>query len=387
MFIKIINICFFASALLVFSCADTLIKKESLSEVSEIHNIELNDCIDITQDCNSVNRLEDEFECFELIQLENKSEAVLGEISKMQACDCGMYILDSQKSLYLFDYDGTFVSKISRKGHSKTEYTDMFNFSANSAGDTVAILDFNTVKYFKSNSVYLRTDSLRDTPHWQGFLNTDNGFFLATCNRGLEIVFAQYTNNFKTENPIIDCSANLIRDIPSSWRNIVQKNGKIICYYDYYTSTFYIYNLDDMSDSRCYSFHSPNILTEEKMRSGGVDSYGYDHLESFVFEDSIIWGIFIHQEVGYDFKLDLNTGLCLLNHHIDMGYNFLCSHNGWYYCGFDPGQLLQIADPKNNRYSATRKLLENSLKPYKDKIMDTDNYYILRMRKKEGRGR
>ena len=186
-----------------------------------------------------------------------------------------------------------------------------------------------------------------------------------------------------TENPIIGCSADLIRDIPSSWRNVVQKDGKRICYYDYYTSTFYIFNLENMSDSKCYSLHSPNILTEDKMRNGNSDSYDYDHLVSFVFEDSIIWGIFKYQEIWYDLKLDVNTGLCLLNHHIDMSYNFLCSHNGWYYCGFEPGDLLHIIDTKNNMYSATRKLLENALKPFAGKISDSDNYYILRMRKKK----
>lgn len=370
----------FLSLFLLFSCSENMKQFEEFKN----HDIDLTASLDDTPDYSCVTRIEDEFEDFELIQLENKSEAVLGEIEKMQACDSGMYIMDSQNSLYLFDYDGAFVSKIGAKGHSKTEYTDIVNFCANSVGDTVAIMDYNYVKFYDNNGVFLRAEPLKGTYQWQGFLYTDNGFFLSTSNRGLESVLTQYTNNFKIDTCIIESpTVNVIRDIPSSWQNLIQINGNKICYYDYYTSTLFVINIADMKDSKRYTFHSPNILTEDKMRNGNTDSYDYDHLVSFVFEDSIIWGIFKYQEIWYDLKLDVNTDLCLLNHHIDMSYNFLCSHNGWYYCGFEPGDLLHIIDSKNNMYSSTRKFLENVLKPFAGKISDSDNYYILRMRKKK----
>lgn len=370
----------FLSLFLLFSCSENMKQFEEFKN----HDIDLTASLDDTPAYSCVTRIEDEFEDFELIQLENKSETVLGEIEKMQACDSGMYIMDSQNSLYLFDYDGAFVSKIGAKGHSKTEYTDIVNFCANSVGDTVAIMDYNYVKFYDNNGVFLRAEPLKGTYQWQGFLYTDNGFFLSTSNRGLESVLTQYTNNFKIDTCIIESpTVNVIRDIPSSWQNLIQINGNKICYYDYYTSTLFVINIADMKDSKRYTFHSPNILTEDKMRNGNTDSYDYDHLVSFVFEDSIIWGIFKYQEIWYDLKLDVNTDLCLLNHHIDMSYNFLCSHNGWYYCGFEPGDLLHIIDSKNNMYSSTRKFLENVLKPFAGKISDSDNYYILRMRKKK----
>ena len=160
-------------------------------------------------------------------------------------------------------------------------------------------------------------------------------------------------------------------------------NRDEICYYDYYISTFYIFDANNLSDSKKYALHSSNILTEDKVRNADVSSTEFDHLESYVYEDGAFWGRFKYGESCYDFKLDVQTDSCLLNHHIDLGYVFLCSYDGWYYLAFEPTQLLQITTPQKYRPSAIQELLEDALKPYKNEIRETDNYYILRMRKKK----
>ena len=159
----------------------------------------------------------------------------------------------------------------------------------------------------------------------------------------------------------------------------------IICYYDYYTSTLFLINIVDMTDSKRYTFYSPNILTEDKIRKGNVNSFELDHLQSFVFEDSVVWGRFKYCDDVYDFRLDVKTDSCKLNHHVDLGYYFLCSHSGWYYLVIEPSMLLQIVDSENCALDATRESLENAMRPFANKISGTDNYYILRMRKKEGK--
>lgn len=372
----------FLSLFLLFSCSENMKQFEEFKN----HDIDLTASLDDTPAYSCVTRIGDEFEDFELIPLENSDMAILGEIIKMQACDSGLYIQDSQddNSLFYFNLNGDFVSKIGAKGHSKTEYTDIVNFCANSVGDTVAIMDYNYVKFYDNNGVFLRAEPLKGTYQWQGFLYTDNGFFLSTSNRGLETVLIQYTNNFKIDTCIIESpTVNVIRDIPSSCQNLIQINGNKICYYDYYTSTLFVINIADMKDSKRYTFHSPNILTEDKMRSGKFDSFDLDHLESFVFEDSVVWGRFKYCEDVYDFRLDVKTDSCILNRHVDFGYYFQCSYKGWYYLAIEPSMLLHILDSENCGQNSTRKLLENALKPFAGKISDSDNYYILRMRKKK----
>ncbi|MDO4197305.1 MAG: hypothetical protein Q4D33_14290, partial [Prevotellaceae bacterium] len=59
--------------------------------------------------------------------------------------------------------------------------------------------------------------------------------------------------------------------------------------------------------------------------------------------------------------------------------------SGWYYLVIEPSMLLQIVDSENCALDATRESLENAMRPFANKISGTDNYYILRMRKKEGK--
>ena len=113
-----------------------------------------------------------------------------------------------------------------------------------------------------------------------------------------------------------------------------------------------------------------------------VSSQDFDHLISYVFEDNIIWGKFNYGGVGYNLKLDVKTGTCQLKRFSDLGYGFLCSHNGWYYQAFEPAQLMMLINSDKQAPWPIWTLLEEALEPYKDKINETDNYYILRMRKK-----
>lgn len=377
-------LCLSASLLLAVSCTEK--KGDVLYEAAENYDIVLSECIDETPAYSCTNLLADEFCDLEFIPLENNSEYPLGEMRNVQACDSGLYIMDNQegRSLFYYRLDGSFVSKIGGKGHSRAEYTDMLYFSANTAGDTVAIVDYDYVKFYDSNGKFLKEESLKGSHWWQGFLYTDKGFILSHSNRGQKTVLAQYSDDFKTEHPVIEGHVNLISDMPSSWENLVRRNGERICYYDYYTSTFYIFNLEDMSDSKRFTLHSPNGVTESKVRDAGMNSADLDHLVSYVYEDSTIWGRFKYGEYSYDLRLDVRTGFCQLNRHIDLDCGFLCSHNGWYYYAYGPNQLLQILqhkDPYNPL--PVKDLFRDILEPYKDKIRDTDNYYILRMRKKE----
>ena len=117
-----------------------------------------------------------------------------------------------------------------------------------------------------------------------------------------------------------------------------------------------------------------------------VSSQDFDHLRSFVFEDNIIWGEFKYGKYSYDLKLDVKTGKCLLNRHIDMDYSFMCSHNGWFYWVFTPAWLLDVIEFSKDKIipNPTYMLFKDVLEPYKDKMNESDNYYIMRMRKKNG---
>ena len=375
-------------ALVAISCTKTNRNSELFFEATERYDIDLTACVDETPPYACKNSITEEFCDIEIIPLENNSEALMGEIDNMQVCDNGFYIINRQEKYPLFHYkhDGSFGAKIGENGHSRAEYTTLWNFSANTAGDTVAVLDYNYVRLYDSNGTFINAYDFKDTQYWQGFLYTDKGFFLSTSNRCLNSVLAQYTHDFRTEHPIIEGQVNLIRDNPSSWQNLIRRDGQNICYYDYYTATFYIFDTNDMKNSKSFTLHSPNGLAESKIRNMDVSSQDFDHLRSFVFEDNIIWGKFKYGKYSYDLKLDVKTGKCLLNRHIDMDYSFMCSHNGWFYWVFTPAWLLDVIEFSKDKIipNPTYMLLKDVLEPYKDKMNESDNYYIMRMRKKNG---
>jgi hypothetical protein len=371
-------------ALVAISCTKTNKNSELFFEATERYDIDLTACVDETPPYACKNSITEEFCDIELIPLENNSEALMGEIDNMQVCDNGFYIINRQEKYPLFHYkhDGSFGAKIGENGHSRAEYTTLWNFSANTAGDTVAVLDYNYVRLYDSNGTFINAYDFKDTQYWQGFLYTDKGFFLSTSNRCLNSVLAQYTHDFRTEHPIIEGQVNMIRDIPSSWQNLIRRDGQNICYYDFYTATFYIFDTNNMKKSKSFTLHSPNGLAESKIRNMNVSSQDFDHLISYVFEDNIIWGKFNYGGVGYNLKLDVKTGTCQLKRFSDLGYGFQCSHNGWYYQAFEPAQLMMLINSDKQAPWPIWTLLEEALEPYKDKINESDNYYILKMRKK-----
>ena len=336
----------YAIALSVFtvSCTKTNRNSELFFEATKRYDIDLSACVEEIESHLYKNSILEEFCDIQLIPLENNSDTPMGIMENMQVCDNGFYITNRQEKYPLFYYkhDGSFGAKIGEKGHSKAEYTNIWNFSANTAGDTVAILDYNYVKLYDSNGTFINAYDFKDTQYWQGFLYTDKGFFLSTSNRCLNSVLAQYTHDFRTEHPIIEGKVNMIRDYPSSWQNLIRRDGQNICYYDFYTATFYIFDTNNMKKSKSFTLHSPNGLAESKIRNMDVISQDFDHLISYVFEDNIIWGKFNYGGVGYNLKLDVKTGTCQLKRFSDLGYGFLCSHNGWYYQAFEPAQLMML---------------------------------------------
>ena len=57
---------------------------------------------------------------------------------------------------------------------------------------------------------------------------------------------------------------------------------------------------------------------------------------------------------------------------------------GWYYYAFEPVQLLQLIGLDKYRMPAIGRLLKKVLKPYEETMKETDNYYILKVRRKKG---
>ncbi len=105
-------------------------------------NPEINDAIVV--DLKKVEKasLFDYFDSIELIPLETSSDVLIVAISKMQYYNKKYYMLDPvQSTIFVFDNEGNFVSKIDKKGQGDGEYTFIQDFIINPFTDNIEILE------------------------------------------------------------------------------------------------------------------------------------------------------------------------------------------------------------------------------------------------------
>lgn len=374
-------------SMILCSCSEPRKKYDGLFEATDNIDIELEKHIDNILSSRKPH-VTDDFDDFSLIPLENKEGAYLNQITKLQVCDSGFYVFSERESVLLrFRHNGEFASQIGEKGHGRGEYSMIINFCANDAGDSIYIMDIEGIKLYNQDGVFLSNLGNPKARNWQGFLSTASGFFFSVNNRIGDAALKRFDKQMQHGTPIIKMPEDVIRDYPSSWRNQLQTDGKKICYYDFYTSTFYIYNLSDLSECKSYVLHSENILTEKWIRErpeDQIDASGSDHLESYVFEDNTILGVFKYQGRTLDFKYNLETNNCQLRYAAGFSYDFMDVYDGYYYRCYDSVYLSDMVSPQS-QFSGkqTYELLKDALEPYKDRIKETDNFYILKMRRKE----
>ena len=376
-------------AVTIISCTSHEKKQEGHILFDGAENIDIELKVD-EQHTPSQKSTSGEFCDFKLISLQNREDSYFSQITKMQSCDSGIYIYSGQESVILrFRNNGEFVSRIGDKGHGHGEYSDIITFCANNAGDSIYVMSYDGIKLFDQNGNFIKNLGNPNVTSWQGFLSTYAGVFLSVNNRVGDAVIKRYDKNLQNGVPVMKTPQNPIRNYPSTWHNQLQTDGNILCYYDFYTSTFYIFDLNNMSKCKSYSLHSANILTEKWIRErpkGQLDANGSDYLMSYVLEDYAIWGIFIYDGRPYNFKLDLKNDSCRLSTISDVSYSFIDAYKGEYYLYYSPGFILDMLSPQPRFHcEKTIELLKDALEPYRGIVKDTDNFYILKMHRREGK--
>ena len=86
------------------------------------------------------------------IPLETNRQSIIGEISKVVCFNDRFYILDSAitGSVYIFDKDGKYISKISRKGEGPGEYTRIYDFDIDRFANEIVIFTGSPLKIIRN---------------------------------------------------------------------------------------------------------------------------------------------------------------------------------------------------------------------------------------------
>ncbi|MDD3322732.1 MAG: 6-bladed beta-propeller [Paludibacter sp.] len=92
------------------------------------------------------------------VRLETCDSVLIGSVKKIIVEGDKYYIFDSKnKTIFEFNQEGKFISKICRQGNGPQEYVEIRDFDLNKGGDIISILDYkNVVKYNVKNGAFVR---------------------------------------------------------------------------------------------------------------------------------------------------------------------------------------------------------------------------------------
>ena len=110
--------------LLLISCSD---KSDRLVKVNTVK-------VELKRDDGS-SKINEFLEFSHFVPLQTGNDILIGEINKIQIIHNKIYILDwKQGAVFIFNADGSFVSKIDKKGRAGGEYLYLSDFEVTSDG-------------------------------------------------------------------------------------------------------------------------------------------------------------------------------------------------------------------------------------------------------------
>lgn len=359
-------VCLYIGILSLFACSD---KNLVYTDVVPLEIGSTSDAV--------TKELTDEFTDFHLMRLDNSEKALLSWVKKVCVTDRGLYILDYKNPAQIlhFDKDGKFICKIGDYGRKKSEYISIYNFSTNNVGDTIAILDSRRILLFNDKGEHIKTETLNE--HTDDILLTKRGMITSDYHHENSHLLTLY-NSADIVGKYIDLEKRNIRGTSPS-QNFLQQCGEKICYYDYFSSHFYVMDAKKHETLKCYELRSDKILNEVAIENGN-DRSKYTYVNNYVIDDSTIIGNIHIDRVNYDFCINMRTDDFSLVKLEGSHYFFDSYSDGYYYKILSPSYILDILQKSYN--SKARKIFSEALKPYIGKVSEKDNYYVLRMRRK-----
>jgi len=100
------------------------------------------------------------FSSYKIIELEAKEECIVNRINNLFILNDTIYIFDRQlRSVYLFDIEGHYISKINQIGRGPGEYNHPVDLDIDTFSNELLIFDWTTRKmnYYKTDGQFLRS--------------------------------------------------------------------------------------------------------------------------------------------------------------------------------------------------------------------------------------
>lgn len=184
------------------------------------------------------------FKNVELVMLES-GHCIVGSIDKIVCNDSFLYIMDKQfaKEVYIFTRDGRFVHKISRHGHGKNEYTQLWDIFFDKGNNALCLVSRADQKVISFSPDGKRIIEERRLPKMFGHIvSTASGYigYMENYSQNPSLPYNIWTmdKSFNLEegflpiNPQFESTS--FRDL-----NMMSVYGDILCFKPEYVNTIY----------------------------------------------------------------------------------------------------------------------------------------------------
>ena len=323
---------------------------------------------------------EDMFCDIELIPLENKRECMVGNCMKVAVEGEHMYLWDmnGKDALLSFNMDGSFHCKIGDMGHSKSEYANIYNFTVDRDGDTIVLLDYNALKLYDMDGGFIGLKDLDKS--WDNMLLSTRGLVLGSHYRGLGMEHLIQIRDLRSDEvrDILPVDSTVVSYPPYS-KNMIQQVGDTVCFFDFLSSTFYLYDVHNPDDAESVQLHTDDMINPEiAKRSDPFGKVVNDLVESYVYTGNEIIGLMSKDNQSSSFMVDVKKkeARCF---NFSNGYcDFDCYHDGWFYTVLSSGWFLDMCKysrVKGEKYKKAIELVGKGL-------TEQDNVVVMRVRMK-----
>lgn len=320
----------------------------------------------------------------EMIPLENKEEAMISDVLKMEVTPDGFFIRDLYGGGYtrvlFFDNNGGFVTQIGNMGKGKEEFLYMDDMAVDKTRKEVAILTMGQeIKRYGYDGKYKDEISLQDDVRYEKLCcagdmyicsarhNDKDDSLVCIFNRKGELV-----SKHVASLPMYISDASFVG-------NPIQTNGNKMLYVDYFKSMFTLVDLKKpMQESTC-KMDLDNMFVY-KNNPGEDNKDDEDRITSGYYVNDVIYGWMNHNKSLCYYQIDLTNNKACICPSYDWTPLDLCVTDGFAYAALSQDQVMKLCVHKSPYTNSTKDMLSEAFKSYADRFSMMDNFVILKMK-------
>lgn len=323
----------------------------------------------------------DVFKDYELIPLENVREAMLCDVRKLVVTPIYMYVYDNNgtPSISVFRENGAYDHHIGNYGMAKSEYVRIFDLDVNS-NNQVLVLSLDAVKvYDGKDGSFLYSSNFDDDVRLQNILSVGDTSVLSSNHVGADYMICVYDKSFNLLRKMLRQTMDIPQDV-SPIHNPLQMCNDTILYVDFYESSFYLWEKDNVSQICKYVLKSDNMITRDNWQEADIVK---DQIENACYAQNKIIGSMVYQQISCYYFFDVEKETLDVYACSDFAPKIYCYYNGFYYALVSPETLQNIVKSDSRYSTEMQKVFKNLIDRTGCELNENGNYWVLKLKLNE----